>query len=410
MADASAALDGARERIEEHRKGEMTVQVTDARGRPLSGREVVLHQEDSAFLFGANIFGLDPDDRSDRQRLYQERFCALLNYATLPFYWRHYEPEAGRTREARLRAMAQWCAEHGIRTKGHPLVWHQVHPAWADQQGTPALTLLEARVGHIVRTFAGLVDIWDVINESTVSERFDNAIGDWARREGATRIAAESLKWARAASQRAMLLVNDFNISPAYEAQIEGLLSGPHRPDAIGIQSHMHDGEWPLERAWQVCETYGRFGLPLHFTELTVLSGDRIPPNVPWSTYRQEHWPSTPEGEEKQAGYLEQFYTLLFSHPAVAAITCWDFADGGWMNAPGGLVSTDMSPKPVYERLLRLTRGDWRTNARLTTDRDGRARARAFYGSYLVTDSRTGRSVTCEHAGPGPVRAVLALD
>ena len=62
--------------------------------------------------------------------------------------------------------------------------------------------------------------------------------------------------------------------------------------DAIGIQSHMHGGEWPLEKAWQVCETYARFGRPLHFTELTVLSGEHG-----WE--RPRPWPTTPEQKIK---------------------------------------------------------------------------------------------------------------
>jgi GH35 family endo-1,4-beta-xylanase len=408
MDDAARPLDGAQERIEEHRKGELVLKVTAPNGRALPGRKITLDQVDSAFLFGANIFALDLDDADADQRLYRERFCALLNYATLPFYWGGYEPEPGRTREARLKAMASWCAEHGIRTKGHPLVWHEVYPSWADSQKAPPLQLLETRVKRIVKEFQGLINVWDVINESTVSERFDNAVGRWAREVGAVRMAAEALGWARSANARATLLVNDYNISPAYEAQIEGLLGGEQKPDAIGIQSHMHAAEWPLERAWEVCETYARFGLPLHFTELTVLSGHCIPQNVSWSNYREDQWPSTPEGEEKQLRYLEQLYTLLFSHPAVAAITCWDFADGGWMNAPAGLIRRDMSPKPVYERLLELIRHDWRTNVAVTTDVGGETHVRAFYGRYRAADD-SGARAHFEHMPQEPARVVLEL-
>jgi len=408
MDNAAAPLEGAQERIEQHRKGELVVKVTSPNGRALPSRKITLQQVDSVFLFGANIFALKLDDAGTEQAAYQERFCALLNYATLPFYWGGYEREPGRTQEARLKSTASWCSEHGLRTKGHPLVWHEVYPAWVTAQDRPALQLLEARVQRIVDEFQGLIGMWDVINESTVSERFDNAVGRWAREVGPVRMAAEALGWARSANPSATLLINDFNISSAYEAQIEGLLTGDHKPDAIGIQSHMHGAEWPLERAWEVCETYARFGLPLHFTELTVLSGHYIPKNVSWSNYREDQWPSTPEGEEKQLRYLEQLYTLLFSHPAVAAITCWDFADGGWMNAPAGFVRRDMSPKPAYERLLKLIRHDWRTKVELTTDANGEARARAFYGSYQATDE-SGARIRFEHLPQEPARAVLKL-
>ena len=42
------------------------------------------------------------------------RFAALLNYATLPFYWGGYEPQEGKTQEARLEQMADWCRAHHI--------------------------------------------------------------------------------------------------------------------------------------------------------------------------------------------------------------------------------------------------------------------------------------------------------
>jgi endo-1,4-beta-xylanase len=409
MADQPGCLEGAAERIEQHRKGELTVTVTDASGRPVPRRVVSVEQQDSAFLFGCNMFRLDPEDEGQWQRDYRRLFCELLNYATLPFYWGQYEREPGVTRRARLEGMASWCAVHGVRTKGHPLVWHEVFPAWAEEQDRPALELLEARVRQTVSGFGGLVDIWDVINEATVSERFDNAVGRWAREAGATGIAAEAFRWAREAAPDATLVVNDFNVSPQYEEQIEGLLAHDCRPDVIGIQSHMHAGEQELDHVWGVCETYGRFGLPLHYTELTVLSGHYIPSGVNWSSYREDEWPTTPEGEEKQWRYLEQFYTLLFSHPAVEAITVWDFADGGWMNAPGGLVRRDLSPKPAYDRLLELVRGEWRTNVRLTTDGEGQAAVRGFYGRYEVVDAVSGARTEAEHAPGEPTVVTLAV-
>ena len=48
-----------------------------------------------------------------------------------------------------------------------------------------------------------------------------------------------------------------------------------------------------------------------------------------------------------------KFYTALFAHPAVQAITWWDFSDlGAWLGAPAGWLRRDMSPKPVYDRLM----------------------------------------------------------
>jgi len=43
-------------------------------------------------------------------------------------------------------------------------------------------------------------------------------------------------------------------------------------------------------------------------------------------SYRND-WKSTPEGEALQAEEAVKLYRLLFSHPAVQAITWWDLSD-----------------------------------------------------------------------------------
>ncbi len=58
-----------------------------------------------------------------------ELWLDLYNYATLPFYWRGFEPERGRPDTRRLHRTAQWFHEHGVAVKGHPLVWHTLAPS-----------------------------------------------------------------------------------------------------------------------------------------------------------------------------------------------------------------------------------------------------------------------------------------
>ena len=155
-----------------------------------------------------------------------------------------------------------------------------------------------------------------------------------------------------------------------------------------------------MERVWDVCERYGRIGLPVHFTEATVLSGPKEQPMTDWHRQRAA-WRTTPEEEARQADYVGRFYATLFSHPAVEAITWWDFADAqAWMGAPAGFLRKDMSPKPSYERLLGLVKGAWWTkHAEARTGEDGQARLRGFYGRYSVTVTFPGgasKTVDCE--------------
>jgi GH35 family endo-1,4-beta-xylanase len=410
MAEEANPLDAAQDRIQTHRKGEILIRARTRGGSAAPGRRLRIEQQGHKFLFGCNIFLLDPNDDGERQRLYQERFCDLLNYATLPFYWSSYEAAAGRTQQERLCRMAEWCVQNGIRPKGHPLVWHETWPQWAPKDRQAAVPLIERRVRDIVARFKGLIDWWDIINESTVSQNYENGVGDWVRTEGCAAVAAACLRWAREENPQAVLLVNDYNVSPAYESQIADLSTPPAGPDAIGIQSHMHCGEWPLRRVWEVCETYARFGLPLHFTETTVLSGRLIPPDVPFNDANWDDWPSTAEGEARQLKYLEGFYTLLFSHPAVRAVTWWDLSDGCWKKAPAGLVRRDLSAKPAYERLRDLVQREWKTRETTVTDKGGEARIRGFYGSYVLQDAG-GTSTRFDHEqGAAPTTVTLTVE
>ncbi len=44
-----------------------------------------------------------------------------------------------------------------------------------------------------------------------------------------------------------------------------------------------------------------------------------------------------------------------------------------------------MSPKPVYNELMALIKGQWWTRADETTDARGKVKVRAFYGTHRVT-------------------------
>jgi endo-1,4-beta-xylanase len=374
----------AEEHIQSHRTARVVLRFANRAGQPLKGVGVHVHMLRHEFKLGANAFRVN-DIRDERlQEGYNACFGALLNYATLPFYWGMYETKPGRTSATRLTAMALWCKRQGITTKGHPLVWHEVFPTWAETMGdTEVMARLLGRVKAIVSQFKGLVDIWDVVNEATVSSRFGNTVGRWIAREGAAAAVTQALAWANEANPAATLLYNDFNISPAFERLVQAQLDCRAPVKTIGIQSHMHKEEWPLVKLWQVCETYSRFGLPLHFTEATVLSGRaKAADDEDWHAVHAD-WPTTAEGEAHQLAYGQQFYTLLFSHPAVEAITWWDFSDNGsWQGAPAGLVRADMTPKPLYDWLMDAFHRRWTTDAQFVSDENGCADGRFFFGTY----------------------------
>lgn len=376
------------DRIRQHRFGEGTLTVRTADGRPVANARVRLEQARHEFLFGCNIFEFGRIKDAALQEKYNERFAALLNYATLPFYWPMYEPRRGQPGHGHAEKTADWCAAHGIACKGHPLVWDFLDPRWLPRDFEEISRLSHARVTDCVRRFAGKIDRWDVVNEPTHLGRFGTRLGEWAQSLGAVAYVRQHLETARAAGPKATLLVNDYRVdTPFYNILDQLRADGRLMFDVVGIQSHMHHRVWPLEKVWQVCDNYARLGLPIHFTETTILSGaflGRDAKRKPNAFGDEELWgESTPALEARQAEQVGKFYTALYAHPAVHAITWWDFSDyNAWKRAAAGWLRKDMSPKPAYEKLCELINRRWTSRLDAQTDEQGRLRPRLCYGDY----------------------------
>jgi endo-1,4-beta-xylanase len=292
---------------------------------------------------------------------------------------------------AGARAAARWFADRGIAVKGHPLAWHTLAPEWLLPLSTDEVEAeLRQRIRREVGGFAGLIDTWDAINEVVIMPVFDkeeNGITRLARARGRVPMIELAFEEARAANPSATLLLNDFDLSADYERLIEGVLEAGIRIDALGLQTHMHQGYWGEETMIAMVDRFARFGLPLHLTETSLVSGELMPPEiVDLNDYQVESWPSTPEGEARQADELVRHYRSLVAHPAVEAITYWGITDAGaWLGAPIGLVRADATPKPSYEALHSLVTGEWwLAPTVMRTDAAGRVDVRGFAGEYRV--------------------------
>ena len=101
--------------------------------------------------------------------------------------------------------------------------------------------------------------------------------------------------------------------------------------------------------------------------------------------WQVDEWPTTGEGEIRQAKEWEEMYRILFADPNVKAITGWDFADGAWLNAPSGLVTRDNRCKPAYDKLLSLIKGEWWTKGEIIhTNADGVVTVKGTKGTYEI--------------------------
>ena len=400
-------------RIQQHRTGELTLTVLDAAGKPLPGADVLVEMKAHKFLFGCNIYAFGKCGSDELERAYRDRFSELLNFATLGFYWSSYERQRGQTIADYVGQAAAWCREQGIRTKGHPLCWHQTTPAWlADLSEQEVEQAQFARIEREIAHFRGRIDTWDVLNEAIVMPDHQggkNPVAALCRRLGQAGLIARCFETARRTNPAATLLLNDFRLDPPYEKLIRQCLDAGVTIDAIGLQSHMHGHYWGAEHTWNTCERFAKFGKPLHFTEVTIVSGPR-PKDARREGKRYGGWETTPDGEARQAEQAVEFYRVLFSHPAVHAVTWWDFSDlRAWQGAPAGLVRKDMSPKPIYTRLKDLIRRQWWTAPQqLKTDAQGKVTFRGFLGRYELTAGTLHAAVELGKPGQSASQVKLA--
>ena len=414
----------------EHRKSSARIQFVNAAGAPIADSDISVNLTNHEFLFGCGAFDFLPVTMPEEDikkfaikklppmniDLFKDRtdkWLDLFNYGTIPFYWGGFEPKEGEPQTKSRMNAAVYMKEHGATVKGHPLCWHTACADWLMEYDNPTILSKQLdRINREVSEFKGVVDIWDVINEVVIMQvydRYDNAITRICKDLGRVRLVKEVFEAAKAANPDATLLINDFNLSESYRILIDGCLNAGVPISAIGIQTHQHQGYMGREKLEDILERFSFFGLPIHFTENTLVSGKIMPPDiVDLNDYQVGEWPSTPEGEERQRAEWKEMYEILFAHPLVEAVTGWDFADGAWLNAPSGLVRKDGSVKPAYNQLKQLVKEEWTTKGTIHTDSQGYAVLEGFRGTYSLSCKDSSASfVLSKTSGDSENRIVL---
>lgn len=388
--DADAAWRAeAEKRIEQYRKGDLTIRVQDAAGKPVAGADVAVRMKKHAFLFGScindNLLKQDADGEKYRA-VVKENFNVVVHEGAMKWSamaWtggkapdaRRKTPEEQQDVINKTRRILDWCEASGIKTRGHTLVW----PGWGNRWAflPPYLKpMVEAgdkegvrrEVAERIRTataaYKGRVIEWDVVNESVVN----HALQDFLGRE-------EMVSWYKQAKQgdpSALAVINDYQMlsGGAQPARIEAfynevkfLLDHGAPIDAIGEQAHFSWDLPGMEQTWKILERFAGFGKPMRITEFDIAITD----------------------EKLQADYTRDFYTMAFSHPKMEQILMWGFWEGShWMPA-AAMFRKDWSPKPNYKAYHDLVFGAWWTNADVKTGADGVAKVRGFLGDYEVS-------------------------
>lgn len=399
-----------------HRMDKAKIRVIGKDGKPAANTSVHINQVNHEFLFGCGAFETlpytnapevhngtgspnkvkpMPDEEKEAYRARLEdrmqKWLGLFNYGTLPFYWGGFEPEEGNPHTEQLMNAAKFLKSKDVTVKGHPLCWHTGCVPWLMNYDNKTILQMQLeRIHRDVGNFKGIIDMWDVINEVVIMpiyDKYDNAITRICKELGRVGLVKKVFDAAQETNPDGIFLINDFNLSTNYEILIDGCLNAGVPIKTIGLQSHQHQGVWSLEKTEEILSRFEHFGLPIHFTENTIVAGPLVAPEI--TDLQDAHYDddaATPELEQKQADDLEKMYRNLFeNHPLVTAITNWDFGDGAWLNAPSGVIRKDGSLKPSYNRLHHLIKEEWHTELDATTDADGYITIEGYKGKYEIS-------------------------
>ena len=396
--------------IEAHRKGNVTLRLTDKTGAPIAGKRIHVSQKSHDFKYGANLFLLDEFPDGERNARYREVFSEYFNLATVPFYWAELEPVEGKPRFAAdspkiYRRPApdlclDYCREKGISAKLHCLFYDKFIPDWLPKRDEAEMfRLYEKRFREIAERYGNgklyevevsneLLDEYRWTTQSVLCNRRDTPLWAWKMAE---RYFLNDTLVINEAQQLPSLAVHDYRAP--YFLFLESLMNGGARIDKIGVQHHMFVGshgpqetELPKylklmdpENVIHGLQILSDFGKPLEITEVTV--------------------PTFLGDEETQAELLRRLYEIWFATPLMESVVYWNTADGTAYVSPsgtanennvhGGLFRNDLSPKQSAQMLKHLFGEVWHTELDLETDADGRISFRGFYGDY---EARVGKT------------------
>ena len=267
-----------RARIEQHRKGDFTLELTGPSGQPLDGAEIEVEQHRHAFRFGSALQMWRLTSPAAEDRIYREKVLELFNAASNEnaLKWPPWNRDLGdRLSRERTRVGFRWLEENGLHRRGHVLVW----PGWSNlpngvvalEHDPDAASLIPAMViehiEEITQVTCGLVQEWDVINEPYYNHDIMDLSGE--------RVMVDWFLAARLNSPQAPLYLNDYSIlsnggqdiahQNHYERTID-LIDQGAPITGLGMQGHFGDNVTAPEKSLSLLDLFARFGLDIKIT------------------------------------------------------------------------------------------------------------------------------------------------
>ena len=238
----------------------------DVLGKNSLGKSVEI-RNGAPFIIGFEDQSLNLADHTSGQQNIQKFLIEHATGATNTPYWNQYQKNS-----QEFVQKANWLEAHGIEVKEHPALWDQLIPT-TNSQGK-SLVVTPAMIKAHAQEIARLPGQFTEINETAdVNSAPDNAVTQWIKKEGPARATEKAIEWAKQADPEKKVLYNDFQNGAQEMHMLDQMQKDGKLPDAIGIQLHMDQGNWPLARVEETINRLSKYGKPIYITEISVLSG-----------------------------------------------------------------------------------------------------------------------------------------
>jgi endo-1,4-beta-xylanase len=296
--------------------------------------------------------------------------------------WWTIRPDPGHFDFSQGDDLVRFAQAHGMKVRGHCLVWDHNNPDWLAQGNfTPAQLshLLQEHIATVVKHYAGQVFAWDVVNEA-FDEHGKVRDSIWYNQPGIglahkdkddknkdSAYIERAFRWAHEADPHALLFYNeaeaeDLNTkSDAIYAMLNDFKQRGVPIDGVGLQMHITSLDPDLQSIAANLSRISALGLQIHITELDV----PLPVNATgvWGGELAH-----PEDLDRQARIYGAIVRLCLDHPACTAFQTWGFTDKySWIGShshgsQGWALPFDKGyrPKPAYNAIAEeLARGPY---------------------------------------------------
>ncbi|MBE7047264.1 MAG: hypothetical protein E7396_07595 [Ruminococcaceae bacterium] len=369
--DASWRKDAIKN-IEKIRKGDFTVVVKDKAGNVIPDANVEFDMFEHEFKFGSMI-SLATEEHANKLA---ENFNTVVHEHVLKWAPHEEYPQAA---QQQIDAAKKAGIKH---FRGHTL-YVEVDVSTSGARMTPKdvfdnmgnldylLPRCESHVKDVIKEFNADITEWDVCNELVKNQKNHVQI----REKLGNEFVKMMYDWAREAGGEDMdLTYNETSFDDTYFELIDDFVKLDVDFDSLGIQSH-YDNVMPTisELSALYNKIGSRYNVPLKITEYSCNITDNV----------------------LQANYTRDIMINAFSNENITEFIMWGFQEGiGWSkHAP--IYDTEFNLKPAGKIYQDLVYNKWWTkDAKVTTDAEGKATVRGFYGDYDITVNANGKTKT----------------